>query len=587
MEKYCVRQGFYSKYLKRFLDFSISLVVFLLISPFFLLLCILVRIKLGGPIFFKQKRCGKDEKPFEILKFRTMTNKKDEFGNLLPDVQRFTRFGTFLRNTSLDELPELLNVLKGDMSLIGPRPLYLCYVPYYNEEESLRHSVRGGITGLAQINGRALCKWDERFKYDVNYVKNITFINDLKILFLTIRKVFRKEGVGTPSINDEVVLNKCRAVQRPNRLFGYYLFDKKVKVSRAKEIGSDFDLSPASITLSQKKEFLPFGKAFYLSTCRSAIKLLLENYSGQKVVLMPAFTCHSVVEPFINQGFRIIPYSVDNRFRVNIRQILSLVRKFQPGIFFFHDYFGFSTNDAMRKKRLTEKLQKKGIVVINDQTQSMFSSYAPINSDYYIGSIRKWASIPDGAYLKGLVPTKRLECDIELEKAKIFAMEYKHLYLYKNKGTKTVLLNNFRVAEEILDSRDDCYKMSGVSKSLLTEENIELLKSRRFVNASILLDNLKNNKNVKCPFKRVSFGEVPFFVPVFIKKKRKEFQQYLAHNNVFATVIWACPDEYRSLVDKNSQDIYDRILCIPCDQRYSEEDMQYVCNLINNYEWRG
>lgn len=216
--KYSVHKGIYAKYLKRILDFIITTLGFICISPLFLILCILVRVKLGSPIFFRQKRTGKDEKTFEMIKFRSMADARDENGQLLPDTERFTIFGNFLRNSSLDELPELLNVIKGDMSLIGPRPLYPFYLPYYTEKESLRHSVRGGITGLAQINGRALCKWDDRFAYDVEYVKNITFIGDVKIFFGTFSKVFKKADIGVPSVTEEGGLHIVRKVQRSEYL---------------------------------------------------------------------------------------------------------------------------------------------------------------------------------------------------------------------------------------------------------------------------------------------------------------------------------------------------------------------------------
>ena len=168
-KKYSVHKGIYANYIKRIIDLVVTTIGLICISPIFLIVCVLVRIKLGSPIFFKQKRTGKDEKTFEMIKFRTMTDARDENGQLLPDTERFTKFGNFLRNSSLDELPELLNVIKGDMSLIGPRPLYPFYLPYYTEKESLRHSVRGGITGLAQVNGRALLRWNDRFEKDVEY----------------------------------------------------------------------------------------------------------------------------------------------------------------------------------------------------------------------------------------------------------------------------------------------------------------------------------------------------------------------------------------------------------------------------------
>lgn len=208
----------YSNFFKRFFDFVLTLVGVVLISPILLCLCFLVRIKLGSPIFFKQVRITKGERPFRIMKFRTMTDARDSDGNLLPDTERFTKFGNFLRNSSLDELPELFNVLKGDMSLVGPRPLYPFYLPYYTKEESKRHTVRAGITGLAQINGRNLCKWDERFAMDVQYVNELSLINDIKILWRTFFKVTAQEDIGTPSVDEELGLHIARQVQQPEKI---------------------------------------------------------------------------------------------------------------------------------------------------------------------------------------------------------------------------------------------------------------------------------------------------------------------------------------------------------------------------------
>lgn len=208
----------YNLFFKRVLDFLLTLIGLIIFSPVLLMLCVLVRCKLGTPIFFRQVRIGKDEKPFRIIKFRTMTDARDAQGNLLPDTERFTKFGDFLRNSSLDELPELFNVLKGDMSLVGPRPLYPKYLPYYTKEESLRHSVRGGITGLAQINGRALCRWKERFDFDVQYVKTISFCNDFRILWRTFFKVASSEDIGIPSVTDEGGLHIIREIQQPEKV---------------------------------------------------------------------------------------------------------------------------------------------------------------------------------------------------------------------------------------------------------------------------------------------------------------------------------------------------------------------------------
>lgn len=179
----------YKRYIKRLLDFLLSLCGIIVLSPVLLVLCILVRVKLGSPIFFNQERPGRDEKIFTLHKFRTMTDARDEKGELLPDAVRLTKFGKFLRATSLDELPELFNILKGDMSIIGPRPLLVSYLPYYTERERLRHSVRPGLTGLAQVSGRNFLDWDRRFQKDVEYVEHLTFGMDLKVLRMTVQTV--------------------------------------------------------------------------------------------------------------------------------------------------------------------------------------------------------------------------------------------------------------------------------------------------------------------------------------------------------------------------------------------------------------
>ncbi|MBL1125255.1 sugar transferase [Streptococcus suis] len=189
------KQGIYERYLKRTLDVVLSFLALIVLSPVILIVAILVRLKLGTPIFFTQERPGKDEKIFKMYKFRTMTDEQDVNGHLLPDSVRLTPFGKFLRSTSLDELPELWNILKGDMSIVGPRPLLIKYLPYYSEREKFRHSVRPGLTGLSQINGRNCLDWDTRLELDVRYSLNITMWTDIQILLKTVLKVVKREDV--------------------------------------------------------------------------------------------------------------------------------------------------------------------------------------------------------------------------------------------------------------------------------------------------------------------------------------------------------------------------------------------------------
>lgn len=187
----------YKRFVKRCLDFVLSLIALLILSPVLLIVAILVRCKLGSPIIFKQQRPGLHEKIFCMYKFRTMTDAKDEQGNLLPDEVRLTKFGKALRSTSLDELPELFNILKGDMAIVGPRPLLVQYLPRYNERQHRRHDVRPGFTGLAQVNGRNSISWQEKFEWDVKYVENVSFLMDLRIIVKTVKVVLKRDGISS------------------------------------------------------------------------------------------------------------------------------------------------------------------------------------------------------------------------------------------------------------------------------------------------------------------------------------------------------------------------------------------------------
>lgn len=189
--------GIYQRHIKRPQDFCCALLAIILLSPVMLVTTILVRMKLGSPVIFKQERPGLNGKVFKLYKFRTMTDAKDSTGQLLSDEERLTTFGKKLRATSIDELPELINILKGDMSVVGPRPLLVQYLPLYNERQRRRHEVRPGVTGLAQVNGRNAISWEEKFEYDVAYVDNVTFLGDWRIVFRTIKTVLARDGISS------------------------------------------------------------------------------------------------------------------------------------------------------------------------------------------------------------------------------------------------------------------------------------------------------------------------------------------------------------------------------------------------------
>lgn len=193
------KKGFYEKYIKRPQDFCCALAAIIVLSPIMAVTAVLVRVKLGSPVIFKQERPGLHGKIFTLYKFRTMTDAKDKNGNLLPDEVRLTKFGKMLRSTSLDELPELINMLKGDMAVVGPRPLLVKYLPLYNEYQARRHEVRPGFTGYAQVNGRNAITWEDKFEKDVFYVDHITFLGDWKIIFQTLKTVLKREGISSGS----------------------------------------------------------------------------------------------------------------------------------------------------------------------------------------------------------------------------------------------------------------------------------------------------------------------------------------------------------------------------------------------------
>lgn len=209
----------YKRFFKRFFDFTLSLVALTVLFPLLLLLTVIGAIAMKGNPFFFQERPGKkgkdgNEKIFKLVKFRTMSNAKDKEGNLLPDSVRLNKYGKFLRATSLDELPELLNILKGDMSIVGPRPLLVEYLPYYTEEERQRHNVRPGLTGLAQVSGRNNLEWDRRFQLDLEYIRNISLVSDIKIILLTIKKVFVKSDVSEDTSKSEGNFAEIRRKQQ-------------------------------------------------------------------------------------------------------------------------------------------------------------------------------------------------------------------------------------------------------------------------------------------------------------------------------------------------------------------------------------
>lgn len=354
-----------------------------------------------------------------------------------------------------------------------------------------------------------------------------------------------------------------------------------------KEIGSYFSISPVDLKKCNDLNYLhvdPGNDVIYLSTCRSAIGTVLSRLdNSNKKALLPAFTCHAVVEPFVKNGYEVFPYPVSSDFSTDLEKFIAFINDIKPSVILLHDYFGFKTNKTICDSGVLDELRSKGIKVIVDLTQSMFSSYQQLSADFYVGSIRKWMGIPDGAFLKNIVSKNSLKEDTELENNKLEAMLYKHEYLNNDQGEKNVLLSLYKKAEMLLDSRERSYKMSKTAWNLFHYYDVKAFNKARRENGIFLIDELKNIEQIELPLKNVDEQTVPFYIPVFVKECRKELQNYLASNNVYATVIWSCPEEFNTKIDTISKNIYDEILCIPCDQRYCQEDMKYICDLIRKF----
>ena len=580
----------YKLFFKRFLDFTLTLIGLIVISPIMLILCLLVKIKLGSPVFYKQIRITKDEKPFRIMKFRTMSDARDADGNLLPDEQRFTKFGDFLRNASLDELPELFNVLKGEMSLVGPRPLYTEYLPYYTEEESLRHTVRAGITGLAQINGRNLSKWNERFSFDVKYVKELSLFNDIKILWHTFFKVANQEDIGQPSVEEELPLNLAREVMQEDKLKLVKSINAKygktdTYIQEIKEIGGDYAISEDNSKKNATScTIFNSWDVQYISTCRSAIKEILDENKltiGNKVALVPSFTCHVCVEPFVEKGYNVYPYPINRDLTINISELLEYVAKYNPSVILVHSYFGFNTLNAATE--CLEELKNKGVLIIEDLTHGMWGEFEHLNVQYHIGSIRKWLEIPDGAFVKGLKKDLyKLVEDTSLVDAKVKGMLEKQKHLTNNTAD-----NEYRKiqmeAESILDSRKETYKMSELSAGLLNDLDVDVFKDIRRNNYNKLSQLLSQIPHIDLVLGECKDEEVPFMVPVYVPEQRRVLQKYLVENKIFPTIIWGRPDAIKEDLDEDAKYIYDHILCFHCDQRYGLDDMERIASTINMY----
>lgn len=566
------KNGLYPRVIKRVLDVLLSALALLVLSPVLLLTALLVCLKLGRPVLFRQPRPGKDEKIFSLYKFRSMTDELGEDGRLLPDAQRLTRFGKFLRASSLDELPELLNILRGDMSLVGPRPLSIYYLPHYPAAWRRRHSVRPGLTGLAQVSGRNSLPWDERFACDIRYVDALSFGLDCRIVLETALKVLRRQDVGvrgTARVRDygptcilENEGKSCKGMDgmRYSEMGSYWWID-----GQAESREGDFSWLP------------PTDDAAFCFSGRNAIDLALRDILRSRPVrevYAPSYCCVSMLQAFVDRGIRVVFYPVrfsEGRFHVELPALG------KDAVLLIMSYFGLDPDDTRAAIR---KASAAGAVVIEDITHSLLraDSAAP-ESRYLVASLRKWLGIPTGGWLgkRGgtLAEKPTLDSNHAVEE-KIAAMREKYAYLTGEIASK----EHFLLAQAKFDNDlihvDRGLKLDDWSMALLSAADMRQIAAQRRQNACLLLDTLSSMPKLTFPaFDRE--GDAPLYLPVFLPTaQRDSLRRYLTTRGFYCPVHWPEVMGAPAGVRENE-------LSLLCDQRYGEGDMRALAAAIRSW----
>lgn len=569
----------YNDFMKRFLDILLSFTALLILSPLLLIVSLLIRVKLGSPILFKQNRPGKHEEIFKMYKFRSMTDERDKNGELLPDSIRLTKFGKFLRSTSIDELPELLNILKGEMSFIGPRPLSMLYLPFYTKEERRRHEVLPGLTGLSQVSGRNNLEWPKRMLLDVEYVDHLSFKNDILILFKTVQKVISRSDISVRSSNPIKNFNVYRKVQVEGNMS-----EPTDKLER-QEIGSDFEYTePLSNETQSIYDYLTntvYADHQFTFTGRNAIGKIIDDIQLERTirsVYLPSYSCLSMVLPFTKRDIEVKFYEVDYKngeMSVNIDVDESF------DLFLFMQYFGFETNKKAYEQAINY-CKKNHIPVIEDITHSLLSDHVfDLDADYSIASLRKWFAIPSGgiAYKKdGTFKHKAtLNSDAAVSE-RLKAMKLKQKYLNKEIDDKESFLKMTGNFGNAINRFNPDFTIDTYSMNYIKSTSLEMVQQRRKENAKYLYEHINISDHIQFLIDTpILEKETPLFVPIVIDEQyRDDLRKYLIDHHIYLPVHW--PEEMGQKVHlKNIE------MSIVCDQRYTEEDMERVVDLMNQW----
>ena len=569
------QNGLYRKYIKRLLDIVLSAFALVVLSPLLGITALLVRTKLGSPVVFKQARPGMNEKIFYLYKFRSMTNEVGEDGRLLPDAQRLTKFGKFLRASSLDELLELVNIIKGDMSIVGPRPLSIYYLPHYPADLRRRHDVRPGLTGLAQVSGRNNLPWDDRFAFDIKYVENMSFALDVKIILDTVLKVLKRADVsvrGTTKVKDYGPYSILKEENDGGR---------KVAGMTYSEIGSYFWLDGEENNSSEKNiDWLPnvMDSSFAFSG-RNAIDVALRDILKEKSVqkaYAPSYCCVSMLQSFVDRGLKIEFYNVSYQDGVFSYQ---LPNTDSHSIVLIMSYFGLDTSVAHEK---IAELKKSGAVVIEDITHSLLHKIpASDNSDYLVASLRKWFAIPTGGWvgkINGQLSEKPNMDSNHAVEEKIAGMREKHEYLTGRIDSKEdFLLINAKFDNDLIHV-DRMLKIDDTSFGIIAGTDIAAVIEQRRKNAEVLLTGLQDLNGQVMTLPSVDMNkDVPLFLPIFMKTEdRDALRKHLICKGIYCPIHW--PEVMGAEIGVRANE-----LSLICDQRYSEGDMHAIVDEIHSW----
>jgi len=569
-----VNNGIYARFIKRLLDILCALLALLVFCWLYAIIAVLVRVKLGSPIIFSQYRPGKNERIFKLYKFRSMTNERDENGDLLPDAVRLTKFGRVLRALSLDELPEAWNILKGDMSVVGPRPWSIYDLKYYSDRERKRFSVSPGLSGWAQVNGRNNAEWNDRLRLDIEYAENISFGMDLKIVFLTVKKMVKR--------SDVVV----RGEGRTGEFAVFRLLEEQTSTEKdvlpSEEIGGFFELREEASPLSDltPAAWLPKGEdSTYTFSGRDAILMAIDDINKSRRepirnVYIPSICSGTMVEPFLEKGIKIERYAID----ADPEFTYSIDLNKNCDVFFALQYFGPRNGELDCAIRA---FHERGIPVIEDITHSLLDNVpSSAFSDYCVASLRKWFGIPSGGYLmkrSGKLQIMPLLDSMSAVEGRIEVMRRKLDYLNGEPENKAELIElNQHYEAALIYQRG--FKIDPISAGVLRNLHIEEIRVQRRRNAKILFELLQAVDEIEFAFSYQVLDEIcPLFLPVFVNNgSRDELKTYLEHRGIYCSIHW--PERMGVISCLNGRE-----LSLVCDQRYGEEDMRREGNALCSF----